>query len=64
MKLSSFMANNVVELQRTLRMSLLQGQMATQTAHATEMMKDLSQAQASSNNAPHPTSGKHIDIQG
>ncbi|MBE4908391.1 polyribonucleotide nucleotidyltransferase [Bacillus luteolus] len=64
MELSSIMANNVAELKRTLSTNLLKSQMATQTAHATVMLNDFMNAQAPTNQAPHPTLGNRIDLKG
>lgn len=64
MGISSIMANNVAELQRTLSTSLLKSQMATQAAHATVMLNDFMNGQAPTNTSPHPTLGNRIDLKG
>jgi hypothetical protein len=61
MNISSIMAKQVSELQHTLNLSLLKGQMATQAAQATVMLEDFAKTQQSVQ-APHPTLGKQIDI--
>lgn len=64
MEISSMMASNVAELQRTLSTNLLKSQMATQAAHATVMLNDFMNAQAPTNQSPHPTLGNRIDLKG
>ncbi|MDF0728375.1 polyribonucleotide nucleotidyltransferase [Cytobacillus sp. S13-E01] len=64
MDISSIMANNVAEIQRTLSSNLLKSQMATQAAQATVMLDDLTKAQASTQQAPHPTHGNRLDLKG
>jgi hypothetical protein len=61
MNISSMMAKQVSELQHTLNLSLLKGQMATQAAQATVMLEDFAKAQHAVQ-ASHPTLGKQIDI--
>jgi hypothetical protein len=63
MNLSSMMAGQVTELRRTLNLNMMSSQMATQAAHATVMLEDFTQAQATTT-ASHPTLGNQIDIKG
>ncbi|MGM0853626.1 MAG: hypothetical protein ACQEWI_13580 [Bacillota bacterium] len=60
MEVSSMMGKQVAELQRTLSMNLLKSQMATQTAQATVMMKEMQVSQL----APHPDKGHVLDVKG
>ncbi|WP_377109052.1 hypothetical protein [Rossellomorea sp. GCM10028870] len=57
---SSMMGKQVAELQRTLSMNLLKSQMATQTAQATVMMKEMQVSQP----APHPDQGHVLEVRG
>lgn len=58
MSVSALMGKQVAELQQTVSLSLMQSQLATQTAHATVMMEQLSAATP----APHPFKGGAIDV--
>ncbi|WP_261134078.1 polyribonucleotide nucleotidyltransferase [Bacillus sp. Marseille-Q3570] len=63
MELSSFMANDLQQLRHTLNMNLLDGNLATQAAQSTVMLKDFEEAQQAVQ-AQHPTSGHTIDLKG
>ncbi len=63
MELSSFMANDLQQLRHTLNMNLLGGNLATQAAQSTVMLKDFEASQKAVQ-AQHPTSGHNIDLKG
>ncbi len=57
------MANNLQQLRHTVNMNLLNGNLATQAAQSTVMLKDFEEAQQAVI-AKHPTSGNMIDLKG
>lgn len=61
MNISSIMGAQVSQLQQTVGLSMLKMTQATQAAGAMVMLQDFANAQASAQ-APHPTTGKQIDI--
>jgi hypothetical protein len=65
MNISHFMGAQLVQLQHTLSLSLLDMAQATQAAGATVMLEEFAKTQASVQqaiSAPHPTLGTVIDI--
>ncbi|QUG42459.1 YjfB family protein [Psychrobacillus sp. INOP01] len=59
MDINSIMSSNLLQLQQTVQMSVLQNAMNMETVAAIEMLEDMPQAAA-----PHPYKGSAVDIQG
>lgn len=63
MNMSDISSAHLSQLQTTLSSSLLKSSMNTQAAHAKVMMDEFTKEQQQQlNDAPHPTSGRQIDI--
>lgn len=58
MDMNSIMSSNLLQLQQTVQMSVLQNAMNMETVAAVEMLKDMPQA-----STPHPYKGSVVDIQ-
>lgn len=54
------MSRQLADMQQVLSINLLKSQMATQAAHVTIMLEDMTEGQTIAK-APHPTLGKTID---
>ena len=58
MDINSIMSSNLLQLQQTVQMSVLQNAMNMETVAAVELLADMPQAAA-----PHPYKGSVVDIQ-
>ncbi|SER92906.1 putative motility protein [Psychrobacillus sp. OK032] len=58
MDLNSIMSSQLMQLQRTVQMSVLQNAMNMDTVAAVQMLQDMPQTAA-----PHPYKGTEVDIQ-
>ena len=58
MDINSIMSSNLLQLQQTVQMSVLQNAMNMESVAAVEMLEDMPQA-----SAPHPHKGSVVDIQ-
>ncbi|MEK3980816.1 putative motility protein [Psychrobacillus sp. FSL K6-2836] len=58
MDINSIMSSNLLQLQQTVQMSVLQNAMNMETVVAVKMLEDMPQTAA-----PHPNKGSVVDIQ-
>ncbi|MCK1996793.1 Putative motility protein [Paenisporosarcina quisquiliarum] len=59
MDINSIMSSNLLQLQQTVQMSVLQNAMNMETVAAVKLLEDMPQTAA-----PHPYKGSAVDIQG
>lgn len=59
MDINSIMSSNLLQLQQTVQMSVLQNAMNMETVAAVELLEDMPQTAT-----PHPYKGSAVDIQG